>query len=147
LSITARDYYGCRNHVESGACANDLRIRRESIEEIVIRKLARHLPEYIELLCEAASRATVGHRDRKPVARERRLVQLRGRAERIMHAIQAGTLIGRALDEALGGISGFGTRSSNSSVRLMVPSTIRSAHPSSTIARSSSDSLHGCPTG
>ena len=49
LSIAAKDYYGCRNHIESGTCSNDLRIRREAVEELVIQELALRLPEYIEI--------------------------------------------------------------------------------------------------
>ncbi|HVI85894.1 MAG TPA: zinc ribbon domain-containing protein, partial [bacterium] len=40
LSIVAKDYYGCRNHAESSTCSSDLRIHRETIEEIVIGALA-----------------------------------------------------------------------------------------------------------
>ena len=56
FSIVARDYYGCRNHSESGTCPNDLRIRREAIENLVIGELARHLPTWIEALSTAATR-------------------------------------------------------------------------------------------
>jgi site-specific DNA recombinase len=44
LSIVAKDYYGCRNRIESGTCSNDLQIRREAVEELVIRELALRYP-------------------------------------------------------------------------------------------------------
>ena len=50
LSIVAKDYYACRNHTESGMCSNDLRIRREALEELVIGHISRHLVEWVEAL-------------------------------------------------------------------------------------------------
>src|SRR5262249_47719560 len=101
LSIVAKDYYGCRNHVESGTCPNDLRIRREAIEELVIRELARHLPEYVESLRIAASRRSPDTAGPEVAARRRHLTRLRSQAEGVMRAIQQGRLQGRALQEAL----------------------------------------------
>ena len=101
LSIVAKDYYGCRNHVESGTCPNNLRIRREAIEELVIRALARHLPEYIEGLRIAANRRSPRSQDPQVATRRRQLINLRRQAEGIMRAIQQGRLQGRALQEAL----------------------------------------------
>jgi len=100
LSIVAKDYYGCRNHSESGTCSNDLRIRREAVEELVIRELARRLPEYIESLRAAASRRSPGRLEPAPTLR-RQLAQLPRQAQGIMGAIQQGRLQGRALEEAL----------------------------------------------
>jgi hypothetical protein len=61
LSIVAKDYYGCRNHIESNTCANDLRIRRLAMEELVISGIARALPEWIEHLhASATDRMTSG---------------------------------------------------------------------------------------
>src|SRR5215472_15513547 len=77
LSIVAKDYYGCRNHSESGMCPNDLRIRREAIEELVIRALARHLPEYIESLRIAANRRSLRSQDSQVATRRRELIRLR----------------------------------------------------------------------
>ncbi len=103
LSIVAKDYYGCRNHSESGTCLNDLRIRREAVEELVIRELALRLPEYIESLRVAANRRSPGKLESPQGAtRGRQLAQLRRQAEGIMGAIQQGRLQGRALEEALG---------------------------------------------
>src|SRR5262249_37356458 len=86
LSVGAKDYYGCRNHIESGTCANGLRIRREALEELVIRALARHLPEYIESLRVAASRRPPGSLGPEVATRRRRLAQLRRQAEGVMRA-------------------------------------------------------------
>jgi site-specific DNA recombinase len=104
LSIVAKDYYGCRNRIESGTCSNDLRIRREAVEELVIRELALRLPEYIESLRVAASRRSSGRLRLEPQAatRRRQLAQLRRQAEGVMGAIQQGRLQARALEEALG---------------------------------------------
>ncbi len=101
LSIVAKDYYGCRNHVESNTCANDLRIRRLAMEELVISGIARALPEWIEHLhASATDRMTSGAEN--PTADDRRrLPRLRREAERIMATIRRGRLRGRALDEAL----------------------------------------------
>jgi site-specific DNA recombinase len=102
FSIVAKDYYGCRNHGESGTCPNALRIRREAIEELVIRELARHLPEYIESLRVAASRRSPAKlQGPQGATRGRQLAQLRRQAQGIMGAIQQGRLQGRALEEAL----------------------------------------------
>ena len=103
LSIVAKDYYGCRNHIESGTCLNDLRIRREAVEELVIRELAVRLPEYIESLRVAANRRSPGNLEPPQRAtRGRQLPQLRRQAQGVMGAIQQGRLQGRALEEALG---------------------------------------------
>ena len=102
LSIVAKDYYGCRNHMESGTCVNNLRIRREAIEELVIRELARHLPEYIETLRVAANRRPSRDSEPQVANRKRQLTHLRRQAEGVMRAIQQGRLKGRALQEALG---------------------------------------------
>jgi site-specific DNA recombinase len=102
FSIVAKDYYGCRNHAESGMCPIDLRIRREAIEELVIRGLAQHLPQYVEALRVAASRQAVRSAESRPVAVRRQLARFRRQAEAIIHGIQQGRLKGRALQEALG---------------------------------------------
>jgi site-specific DNA recombinase len=102
LSIVAKDYYGCRNHMESGTCVNDLRVRREAIEQLVIRELARHLPQYIESLRIAANRRSPRDPEPQVAARRRQLIHLRRQAEGVMRAIQQGHLQGRALQEALG---------------------------------------------
>ena len=103
LSIVAKDYYGCRNQIESGTCLNDLRIRREAVEELVIRELALRLPEYIESLRVAANRRSPGTLEPPQGAtRRRQFAQLRKQAQSIMGAIQQGRLQGRALEEALG---------------------------------------------
>jgi len=103
LSIVAKDYYGCRNQIESGTCPNDLRIRREAVEELVIRELALRLPEYIESLRVAANRRSSSKLEPPQGAtRRRQLAQLRRQAQGIMGAIQQGRLQGRALEEALG---------------------------------------------
>ena len=101
LSIVAKDYYGCRNHSESGTCSNDLRIRREAVEELVIRELALRLPEYFESLRIAASRRSPSRLEPQAATRRRQLAQLRRQAQGIMGAIQQGRLQGRALEEAL----------------------------------------------
>src|SRR5206468_7589640 len=54
FSIVARDYYGCRNHAESGSCSVGLRIHREALEELVIAQLARHLPNWVDALRQGA---------------------------------------------------------------------------------------------
>ena len=100
FSIVARDYYGCRNHMESGTCSNNLRFRLEAVEELVIRELVQHLPDWIEALrAAAAKRPPEGVK--QPHAETRRyLVKLRKQADAVMQAIQKG-LHGRALEEAL----------------------------------------------
>ena len=101
FSIVAKDYYGCRNHSESGSCANDLRIRREAIEDLVIRELALHLSDWIEALCTAAIRQPRTSPDRDTQETGRRLRKLRKQAQALLQAIQHGRLHGRALNEAL----------------------------------------------
>ncbi len=101
LSIVAKDYYGCRNHAESGTCSNDLRIRREAIEQLVVGELARHLPSWIEALRAAATRRQSESHERVTTEGQSRLRELHKQAEEIMQAIQEGCLHGRALEEAL----------------------------------------------
>src|SRR4029453_1164500 len=84
FSIVAKDYYGCRNHMESGTCVNDLRVRREAIEQLVIRELARHLPQYIENLRIAANRRSPRDPEPQVAARRRQLIHLRRQAEGVM---------------------------------------------------------------
>ena len=104
LGIVARDYYGCRTHMELGACSNDLRIHRTAVEQLVIGELARHLPGYIDALAEAAARASAAPTSAGPADDDRpaRLATLRRQAEAVMSAIRQGRLSGRALEEALG---------------------------------------------
>ena len=97
----ARDYYGCRNHSESGTCTNDLRIRREAIENLVIGELARHLPAWIEALSTAATRQPRVPSDRDAQDTRQHLGRLRNQAQALLQAIQHGRLRGRALDDAL----------------------------------------------
>src|SRR6267143_3250598 len=78
-------------------------MRREAVEELVIRELALRLPEYIESLRVAANRGSPGKLEPPQRAtRGRQLAQLRRQAQGIMGAIQQGRLQGRALEEALG---------------------------------------------
>lgn len=83
LGIVAKDYYACRNHAVLGTCQNDIRIHRETIEEIIVHEFARHLPQYIELLRDAASQImnnqSEGDRDTRA-----QLDALRKEAETIM---------------------------------------------------------------
>ena len=101
FSIAARDYYGCRNHSESGTCPNDLRIRREAIEDLVIGELTRHLPAWIDALSAAATRQPRVPSDRDAQDAQRHLGRLRKQAQALLQAIQHGRLQGRALDDAL----------------------------------------------
>jgi site-specific DNA recombinase len=101
LSIVAKDYYGCRNHVESNTCTNDLRIRRQAIEELVIGAIARTLPEWIEHLRSVATDRMRAGTENPTAEDHRRLLQLRRQAERIMTTIRQGRLQARALEEAL----------------------------------------------
>src|SRR5262244_613595 len=87
LSIVAKDYYGCRNQIESGTCPNDLRIRREAVEELVIRELALRLPEYIESLRVAANRQSPDKLEPQAGRLRRQLAQLRRQAQGVMGAI------------------------------------------------------------
>jgi len=102
FSIVARDYYGCRNHAESGSCSVGLRIHREAIEELVIDQLARHLPGWVEALQLAATRRVEGSADHSPADRSEQRTSLERRAATIMAAIEKGHLSERALREALG---------------------------------------------
>ena len=101
FTIVAKDYYGCRNRVESGTCRNELRIRREAIEQVVIGALAQRLPDYIETLRAAATRRTVQRSDQPSSHHRHRVATLRKQAEAVMTAVRHGRLSGRALEEAL----------------------------------------------
>ncbi len=102
LAIVAKNYYGCRNHAESGACGSDLRIRRQTIEDLVIGELARHLPAYIETLHAAASKQPERSPNPQSATTLRNLTRLRKQAEGVLRVVQDGRLEGRALQEALG---------------------------------------------
>ena len=101
LSIVAKDYYACRNHTESGTCSNDLRIRREALEEVVIGQIGGHLVEWVEALRTAATQERPEGRENPDAEREKSLKELRKRAEGVMDAIRRGRLHGRALEEAM----------------------------------------------
>ena len=99
LSIVGKDYYGCRNNAESGTCPNQIRIHRRSIEQTVLEALAKHLPVFIDAICEQARRVT-----REPDAAQGELGRsagLRKQAQAVMDAVRDGRLTGRALQEAL----------------------------------------------
>ena len=100
FSIVAKDYYGCRNHVESGSCSNGLRFRLEAIEEIVIAQVAQHLLGWIEALSAAATEVSRAPDDGTLTAVDERLGELRVQATAVMDAIQAG-LRGSAREAAL----------------------------------------------
>ena len=99
LSIVGKDYYGCRNNAESGTCPNRIRIHRVSIEQAVIEALAKHLPIFIDAICEQARQVVS-----EPCTTENdnlgSSVELRKQAQAIMDAIREGRLTGRALQEA-----------------------------------------------
>ena len=101
MSIVAKDYYACRNHAESGMCSNDLRIRREALEELVIGHISRHLVEWVETLRTTATQERPEGRENPDAEREKSLKELRKRAEGVMDAIRRGRLHGRALEEAM----------------------------------------------
>jgi len=101
LSIAAKDYYACRNHAESGTCSNDLRIRREALEELVIGQIGRHLVEWVETLRTTATTKRSESHGKVAAERQKRLKDLRKRAQGVMDAIRRGALHGRALEEAL----------------------------------------------
>src|SRR5262249_30800142 len=90
FSIVAKDYYGCRNHAESGACSNSVRFRLETIEEIVISEVAKNLLDWIETLTTAATQVRTADAGQSRTAAEERLDQLRNQAGAIMDAIQTG---------------------------------------------------------
>src|SRR5207249_4437264 len=102
LSIVAKDYYACRNHTESGTCSNDLRIRREALEELVIGQIGGHLVEWVEALRTTATRERPESHGNADAERQKRLKDLRKRAKDVMEAIRRGRLHGRALEEAMG---------------------------------------------
>jgi site-specific DNA recombinase len=93
FSIVARVYYGCRNHSESGTCPNDLRIRREAIENLVIGELARHLPAWIEALSIAATRQPRVNSDSDAQDTRQRLGRLRKQAQALLQAIRTGVFV------------------------------------------------------
>jgi hypothetical protein len=101
LSIVAKDYYACRNHAESSTCSNDLRVRREALEELVIGNISRQLVEWIEELRANATRERPGSHEKPDAERRESLKKLRKRAEAVMEGIRGGRLHGRALEEAL----------------------------------------------
>jgi len=100
LTIVGKDYYACRNHVELGNCANDIRIHRATIEQVVLSEFARHLPAYIDQLYQAAIQTT--HERTRQAGQDRQgLEDLRREAEAIMAAVRQGRIQGRALEEAM----------------------------------------------
>src|SRR5262249_9002241 len=101
LSIVAKDYYACRNHAESSTCSNDLRIRREALEQLVIREISRHLVEWVEALQTSATKERSAGHVSADAERQKSLKELRKRAQGVMDAIRRGRLHGRALEEAL----------------------------------------------
>jgi site-specific DNA recombinase len=99
LSIVGKDYYGCRNNAESGACANDIRIHRTSIEQAILSALAKHLGPFIDAICQQARH--VASEPNEARHDDRRFSDLRQQAHAVMDAVRKGGLTGRALREAL----------------------------------------------
>jgi len=101
-SIISRSYYGCRNHFESNACANDIRIRLEALESMILSALAQQLLSF-----GSGLRVATAQRRQEPnisdtrVAAERRCTALRRQADVIMSIVKSGRMTGRALEEAL----------------------------------------------
>ena len=100
-SIISKSYYGCRNHYESGTCENDLRIRLEAVESLVISALAQQLPGWLKTIREKASRRPASSPNDGLTHTSERLTSLRQQAEALMAVIRSGRLTGRALDETL----------------------------------------------
>jgi DNA invertase Pin-like site-specific DNA recombinase len=70
LSLVSSSYYGCAIH-QSGACENELRIRREAVEALVIAELERWASP-LKTLAVGGGRAAVRRRavtERTPAAR------------------------------------------------------------------------------
>ena len=100
-SIIAQTSYGCRNHCESGTCANDIRIRREAIESLVISALAQNLPGWLDTIRETAIRRSKPARSDAVAHDQQRLKTLRQQADAIMAVVRGGRLTGRALEETV----------------------------------------------
>jgi site-specific DNA recombinase len=100
FTIVSNDHYGCRNHSESSACDNDLRVRRDAMESLVIGKLATCLEVHKAAICEAAVRRELSEAE-PPSPVEPTLAALRRQAAAVMHAVRESRLGGRALDEAM----------------------------------------------
>jgi DNA invertase Pin-like site-specific DNA recombinase len=100
-SIVGRHYYGCRNNRESGTCGNDISVNRESLEHLVVGRLAAELPALVDRLVDAAAERNVraarrGNGETRSRARARKR-----EAEALLKAVQKGTLKGRALEEGM----------------------------------------------
>lgn len=100
-SIVGRHYYGCRNNRDSGTCGNDISVSRQSLEHLVISRLASELPAMVDALVEAAKERTVRAGERADGRTRSRARARKREAEAILKAVQKGTIKGRALDEAM----------------------------------------------
>ena len=84
------EYNGCRNHFESGTCANDIRIRREAIETIVIKGLTENLLGWLETIKNAGVRRPIVASEEGAAQTHQRLKALRQQAEAIMAVVRTG---------------------------------------------------------
>jgi site-specific DNA recombinase len=90
--------YGCKNRAESGTCQNPIRVRRESIESLVIGEIARQLLPMAGEICKGATRESASQPISTP---DTNTQEIRAKAEAVMSAVRDGRLSGRALKEAL----------------------------------------------
>lgn len=100
FTIVGKDYYGCRNHTTVGTCSNPVRIRRATIERLAVDTVSTNLAGRVEELRRTAAQV---FRTQKPALSltDKRLQELKRRAQAILNAIKEADLKGLALEQAI----------------------------------------------
>ena len=100
FTIVGKDYYGCRNHTTVGICSNPVRIRRGTIEHLVLGAVSRDLAARVEELRQAAAQVFRTQRPSSSLT-DKRLRELKRRAQAILNAIKEAGLLGLAREQAI----------------------------------------------
>lgn len=96
ISIVQHSYYGCSTaHHNSKLCKEKFLIERESLEQVVIASIAKHLHAHLETLVESVRLRIEANKQTSTTTQEQ-LAQLEQQADRLLGFIQSTKLTGRA---------------------------------------------------
>ncbi len=98
LTLRGSETYSCANHIERGVCNNGMGIKRVSIETHVLRTIKGSLHDWQEEIVQAVREESIKHIE-PPPDKKNGLHEAKKRAERLLEAIQEGSLTGRAKED------------------------------------------------
>lgn len=96
ISIVQHSYYGCSTaHHNSKLCKERFLIERESLEQVVIASIAKHLHAHLETLVESV-RLRIDASTQNSTTTQEQVAHLEEQADRLLGFIQSTKLTGRA---------------------------------------------------